>query len=498
MRQFITTMIMNKKKLLLALALLAVVLFLVLRPHSDNASEQQDRTRQTATPASAGEGEIIILSVNDMHASIDQFPKFATMVDSLRTIYPDLLLFSAGDNRTGNPVNDQYDPVNYPMIELMNRLGFDLCTVGNHEWDANIGALHDDVERAKFPFLCANVTIPNDVDLDFEPFEIFESQGVKMAVIGLIEVRHDDIPGTHPDNVAKVSFKRPNIVLPQYKYLRDENDVVILLSHCGFEDDMELAQANPWLDAIIGGHSHTLIDHPSQTNGVLITQSGSHLKYATLVKLKVKDHKVVNKEAVVLNVNGVRKEKPEIKQLVNEFNKAPQLNRALAVAKTKFENPEEVGCMMTDAIREISGADFAFQNTGGVRINYLNKGPITVKDVYSIDPFNNDVVVYKMTGAQVKKFILNSYRKNGGFPSFVSGMSYTVGDDERSVWVNMDGGNFSTNKVYKVAMNSYMASTVNIESEDDGQSMFKTSEEMMIDFLLKHKEVDYQGVTRTK
>ena len=498
MRQFITTMIMNKKKLLLALALLAVVLFLVLRPHSDNASEQQDRTRQTATPASAGEGEIVILSVNDMHASIDQFPKFASMVDSLRAIYPDLLLFSAGDNRTGNPVNDQYDPVNYPMIELMNRLGFDLCTVGNHEWDANIGALHDDVERAKFLFLCANVTIPNDVDLDFEPFEIFESQGVKMAVIGLIEVRHDDIPGTHPDNVAKVSFKRPNIVLPQYKYLRDENDVVILLSHCGFEDDMELAQANPWLDAIIGGHSHTLIDHPSQTNGVLITQSGSHLKYATLVKLKVKDHKVVNKEAVVLNVNGVRKEKPEIKQLVNEFNKAPQLNRALAVAKTKFENPEEVGCMMTDAIREISGADFAFQNTGGVRINYLNKGPITVKDVYSIDPFNNDVVVYKMTGAQVKKFILNSYRKNGGFPSFVSGMSYTVGDDERSVWVNMDGGNFSTNKVYKVAMNSYMASTVNIESEDDGQSMFKTSEEMMIDFLLKHKEVDYQGVTRTK
>lgn len=489
---------MNKKKLLLALALLAVVSFLVLRPHSDNASEHQDRTRQTATPASAGEGEIVILSVNDMHASIDQFPKFASMVDSLRAVYPDLLLFSAGDNRTGNPVNDQYDPVNYPMIELMNRLGFDLCTVGNHEWDANIGALHDDVERAKFPFLCANVTIPNDVDLDFEPFEIFESQGVKMAVIGLIEVRHDDIPGTHPDNVAKVSFKRPNIVLPQYKYLRDENDVVILLSHCGFEDDMELAQANPWLDAIIGGHSHTLIDHPSQTNGVLITQSGSHLKYATLVKLKVKDHKVVNKEAVVLNVNGVRKEKPEIKQLVNEFNKAPQLNRALAVAKTKFENPEEVGCMMTDAIREISGADFAFQNTGGVRINYLNKGPITVKDVYSIDPFNNDVVVYKMTGAQVKKFILNSYRKNGGFPSFVSGMSYTVGDDERSVWVNMDGGNFSTNKVYKVAMNSYMASTVNIESEDDGQSMFKTSEEMMIDFLLKHKEVDYQGVTRTK
>ena len=481
----------------LLLGLLAVVLWLTLCNRSKK-EPQQAETRKTEKATTAGNAEIVILSVNDMHSIIDMFPKFATMVDSLRAVYPDLLLFSAGDNRTGNPVNDQYEPVNYPMIELMNRLGFDLCTVGNHEWDANIGALHNDIERAKFPFLCANVTVPNDVDLDFEPFETFECQGVKMAVIGMIEVRHDDIPGTHPDNVAKVAFKRPNIVLPQYKYLRDENDVVILLSHCGFEDDMELAQANPWLDAIIGGHSHTLIEHPSQTNGVLITQSGSHLKYATLVKLKVKDHKVVNKEAVVLNVNGVRKEKPEIKQLVNEFNNAPQLNRALAIAKTKFENPEEVGCMMTDAVREISGADFAFQNTGGVRVNYLNKGPITVKDVYSIDPFNNEVVVFKMTGAQIKKFILNSYRKNGGFPSFVSGMSYTVGDDERSVWVNMDGENFSTNKVYKVAMNSYMASTVTIESEDDGQSMFKTSEEMMIDFLLKHKEVDYQGVVRTK
>ena len=491
-------MIMSKKKLLLELALFALVLFLVLRPHSDNATEQQDRNEQTATPVSGGEGEVVILSVNDMHASIDQFPKFATMVDSLRAIYPDLLLFSAGDNRTGNPVNDQYEPVNYPMIELMNRLGFDLCTVGNHEWDANIGALHDDIERAVFPFLCANVSVPNDVDLDFEPFETIERQGVKMAVIGMIEVRHDDIPGTHPNNVKKVGFKRPDAVLPQYKYLREENDVVILLSHCGFEDDMELAQANPWLDAIIGGHSHTLIDHPSSTNGVLITQSGSHLKYATLVKLKVKDHKVVDKEAVVLNVNGVRKEHPEIKRLVNEFNNASQLNRTLAIAKTKFENPEEVGCMMTDAMREMSGADFAFQNTGGVRVNHLNKGAVTVKDVYIIDPFNNEVVVYKMTGAQIKKFILNSYRKNGGFPSFVSGMSYTVGDDGKSVWVDMDGENFSTNKVYKVAMNSYMASTVTIESEDEGQSTYKTSEEMMIDFLLKHKEVDYQGVTRVK
>ena len=486
---------MNKKKMLLMLALVAVVLFLVLRNQNSDSNEGKDSTVTKEAPVDATEAEIVILSVNDMHSNIDLFPKFATLVDSLRAIYPDMLLFSAGDNRTGNPVNDQYNPVNYPMITLMNTVGFDLSAVGNHEWDGNIVNLQNDIERADFPFICANVFIPKDVDLDILPMQRFEQQGVKIGVVGLIEVRHGDIPGTHPDNVKQLSFKLPKAVLPDYKYLRSECDVVLLLSHCGFEDDMELAQANPWLDAIIGGHSHTLVDHPSETNGVLITQSGSHLKYATLLKIKVKDHKVVGKEAVVLNVNARRKEKPEVKAMLDEFNDAPALNEALAVARTKFETPEELGCMLCDAIREISGADFAFQNTGGIRITHLKKGPITVKDVYSIDPFNNEVVVYQMTGEQVKKFILNNYRKNGGYPSYVSGMTYKVSDDGRNVWVNGDG--FSTNEVYKVAFNSFIASTVNIESVDEGESMFMTSEEMLIEFLKRHKTVDYQGVVRT-
>lgn len=486
---------MKSKKLLWILALLALVFFLTYRYQREDKGQRQSET------AVVTEGtEIDILAVNDMHANIDMFPKFAAMVDSLRAVYPNLLLFSAGDNRTGNPVNDQYDPVNYPMITLMNEVGFDLCAVGNHEWDADVDNLRNDIKRARFPFLCANVFIPESVNLDIKPYVAFEHQGVKMAVVGMIEVRHDGIPGAHPKNLTQVSFKRAHEVLPQYRYLNDQNDVVILLSHCGVEDDMELAQANPWLDAIIGGHSHTLIEHPTETNGVLVTQSGSHLKYATLVKLWVKDNRVVGKEAVVLDVNKVRKEKPEIKKLIDEFNDAPALNEPIAVAKTKFENPEELGCLITDALREISGADFAFQNTGGVRVNHLKKGPITVKDVYSIDPFNNEVVVYQMTGQQLKRFVVNTYKKNGGYPSYVSGMTYSVDDngDHINVYLNPDKGSFGKNTVYKVAINSYMASTVNIESVDEGRSQFMTSEEMMIEFLRRHKEVDYQGVVRTK
>ena len=476
------------------LALLAIVLFLVVRNKSANEAGQAEM------PVAEGETEVRILSVNDIHANIDLFPKFAMLVDSLKAVHPDLLVFSAGDNRTGNPVNDQFDPVNYPMIELMNRTGFVVSAVGNHEWDGNIGNLQHDIERAKFPFVCANVFIPQSINLDIKPYVMIENQGLKLAVVGMIEVRHDGIPGAHPDNLKLVSFKPAMKVLPDYQYLKNQSNAFILLSHCGLEDDMELAQAYPWVDVIIGGHSHTLIEHPGLTNGVLITQSGSHLKNATLTTLRFKDGKLVGKKAIVLDVNKVRKPKPEIKKLLDEFNDAPSLNEAIAFAKTKFEEREEIGCMLTDALREISGADFAFQNTGGVRVNYLDKGRITVKDVYSIDPFNNEVVVYQMTGEQVKRFIINSYKKNGGYPSYVSGMTYQVTDDgdRIKVFVNPDHGDFDKNKVYKVAFNSYMASTVRIESVDEGRSMFMTSEEMLIEFLRRHKTVDYQGIRRSE
>jgi len=484
---------MNKKRLLWLLVLLAVVAVIYLMP-----SQKESAKTTKAAAAVTGETEINILSVNDMHASVDMFPKFAALVDSLRGVYPDLLVFSAGDNRTGNPINDQYDPVNYPMIELMNRTGFNLSAVGNHEWDGNVVNLQHDIERAKFPFLCANVIIPDSVKLNIKPYEIIENQGLKIAVVGMIELRHDGLPGAHPNNLKKVSFKPDIEVLPTYQYLKDKNNAVILLSHCGLEDDVELAQGNPWLDAIIGGHSHTLIERPFYHNGVLITQSGSHLKYATLVSMKFKDGKLVDKQSTVLNVGDFPHINKEIKALLDEFNDAPALNEAIAVAKTDFENPEELGCMLTDAFCEITGADFAFQNTGGIRIKRLDKGPITVKDVYCIDPFNNEVIVYQMTGAQVKHFILNSYRKNGGYPSYVSGMNYTVGDDGNSVWIEMKGAKFSTKNTYKVAFNSYMASTIDVRSEDEGASTFVTSEEMLIEFLRRHKEVDYQGVSRTK
>ena len=86
---------------------------------------------------SAERKEVHILSANDMHAQIAYMPALADIADSLRTLYPGLLVFSAGDNRTGDPLNDMNEIPAYPMVALMNQIGFNATTLGNHEFDSS-------------------------------------------------------------------------------------------------------------------------------------------------------------------------------------------------------------------------------------------------------------------------------------------------------------------------------------------------------------------------
>lgn len=447
-----------------------------------------------------GKVTLAVLSVNDMHSAIDHMPKFAALADSLRSVYPDLLVLSAGDNRTGNPLNDQYEPTNYPMIALMNEVGFKACTVGNHEWDGGVASFQRNIEDANFPFLCANVVLPEGMKLDVKPYVILEQQGLRIAMLGVLETRADGLPGAHPMHFNQISFHKGEAMVPEYRFLKDESDVCILLSHMGYEEDLGIAAQNPWLDAILGGHSHTLVEFPTKHNGVMVTQAGSSLSHATLTLFTVVDGKVTEVEATTLDVKHRKKENAKVRAMLDEFNANGRFSETLATATTPFKYREELGCMMTDGIRWFTGADFVFQNTGGIRIDELPKGPITMKDIYDIDPFTNDVVVYTMTGAQLEGFIMHSFMANGKHPSYVSGMTYTVNTDgngkPKSVDIKPDNGRFSKQAKYRVAFNSYMASTVRFESLDEGQSQFMTSEEMVIQYLRDKKTVSYKGVRR--
>ena len=205
--------------------------------------------------AIAEKHEIHIVAVNDVHATIGVFPQFAALIDSLRTEDPSLLVFSAGDNRTGNPLNDKYLIPSYPMIALMNQTGFNGSTLGNHEFDAQ--SLPRLIGLSNFRYICANIFPSDSANIRTIPYQIFDVEGLKVGVVGAIQLNPNGIPSTHPDNLKGIRFKPANEIIPRYEWLSKVCDVTILLSHLGYQADVEVANQFPWFDLIIGGHTHT-------------------------------------------------------------------------------------------------------------------------------------------------------------------------------------------------------------------------------------------------
>ena len=201
--------------------------------------------------------EVHILSANDMHAAIECFPRLCFVADSLRALYPDLLILSAGDNRSGDPINDMYEIPAYPMVSLMNIVGFQASTLGNHEFDSGEEGLAKLISMSNFPYLCANIHPAAKTGIHVRPWQMFDVGGVRLAIIGVTALGPMGKPESHPDNMIDLEFSDPLQSVQQYKNLRQQSDVVLLLSHMGYEDDVKLSAQLPWVDLIVGGHSHT-------------------------------------------------------------------------------------------------------------------------------------------------------------------------------------------------------------------------------------------------
>lgn len=448
------------------------------------------------------ETKLYVASINDMHANIDNFPKLAYVVDSLRAVHPDLLLFSAGDNRTGNPINDRYSEPARPMADLMKALCFDLCCLGNHEWDSGVEALRNVMEVGDFPYVCANVTFDDTLNMPIKPYVIIERDGLKIGVIGAIQLGLNGIPDFHPDRAAGSHFRPIEEVLPEYMSLREECDALFLLSHCGFEADVELAQKFPQLDAIFGGHSHTLVNDNTFSNGVLVTQAMSRIKYLTLSTFTFdKNGKMIAKESHNIPIGTVQQRDEKIQAMVDDFNNNEVFQQVMGHNDVAIENCYEcLGCLMADADKALAEADMAFQNYGGVRFDTLGVRDILLKDLFSLDPFDNELVVFNMTGKEIIDFLGVSFFTDHG-PNYCAGCTYSYSvDDEgkmKDCAVILDNRKpLDIGATYKVVMNSYMSSAFDFQHEDPGASMFRTSNEALIEYLAEHQHINYSKATR--
>jgi 5'-nucleotidase/UDP-sugar diphosphatase len=453
-------------------------------------------------PAPA-DARIVIFHSNDIHGKIDNFAKVAAILARERMSGADVFYFSAGDNFTGNPIIDQYEPPGEPMLELLNRLGLDLLCPGNHEFDIGLENLRNFAARARFPFVSANIEAPAGMLPQLRPSVVLKTRGgVRIAVFGLIQIEAGNgLPSTHPDKVKGLKFSEPLRKALELKKLRRGNPVFLALTHIGYEDDLRLAAQMPELDVIIGGHSHTRVDPAEMVNGVLVAQTGSDNRFLGRVELLVRGGRVVEKKGELIDLGKKLDEDPEVKAMIVKFNQNPALARVIAIAPFAIEGKDALGCLMTDAMRQAHNLDVAFQNGGGIRLNRLPE-KITLKDIYTLDPFGNQVVEITMSVDEIRSLIRASFEKGGDLDLQVSGLSYVVRTDpekriQEILLRGPDGSPLSEDRTFKVGVSSYVASSYTFAHQDSGRAVSSTTAEALILFLESHPDLSvYRGIQR--
>ncbi len=450
--------------------------------------------------------EVHILAVNDMHATIEAFPKLAAIADSLRKLYPSLLVLSAGDNRTGNPLNDMYEVSSYPMVSLMNQVGFNATAVGNHEFD--VKSLAPLMGYSNFSYICANMFPSPETGLNIVPTKVFDVNGIKVGIIGVIQVNSMGRPDTHPENVEGIRFTQPENVVGQYQALSKNWDVKILLSHIGYQEDLEMAERFPWFDLIIGGHSHTqLTAEEPLHNGVLITQNKNRLPMVTHISLTLEKGKVTQKKAEYIEVKKFPNENKLVAAMVDHFSDDPFFKRVVAQAEEPFKIKDQMTYMLCDALLTEGQGDICIMNNGGTRIDSLSAGDITVHDILAMDPFYNEAVTSLVTGEDILNIITTYCRGSLYHLPRVAGIlcEAIVDKDDpnkdrlKSIKLKtLDGQDFDIHRTYRLITSSYMATVCKQFFNSSTHSLNKLTSDMLTQFLEKKGIVNYASVNRLK
>ncbi len=461
------------------------------------------------TPGYAGTNEkevkVTIFHLNDIHGNMKNMGKIAKLMETERALNPNVFLVNAGDNFSGNPIVDQYDPKGEPLLILMNKLKCDVAVIGNHDFDYGQEVLKSFIQRAKFPLILANVRSGKKDFPQPPPYKIFETkEGVKIAFLGLIQIeKHSGIPSTLPERVEGMTFFDGVETAKKYRNLRKENDIFIALSHLGIGDDERLANEFGDLDLIIGGHSHTLIETPLEINGVRIVQAGSYASHLGRVDITLTGNKISDISSKVIDLKKVETFDNEVEALVKEFNKNPLLNRTLTVLKRPVSGRRTLGLLVTDAIREKLNLDIVFYNRGGIRINRL-AGEVKLKDIYAMHPFGNYIVEIKMDTAEIKGLIKIDFQGHRGIDIISSGLSYRVTRDLKGKVISVDlfdreGYKIEDKREFRVGLNNYIVSSYKFPHKDPGRSLNMKTVDIVLDFFenLIHLP-DYQKIVRAE
>jgi 5'-nucleotidase/UDP-sugar diphosphatase len=427
---------------------------------------------------------VVIFSINDPHGSIDNFPRLKTLIENERALNNKVFFVSAGDIFSGNPIVDYHPNKGYPIIDLLNDCDLDISVIGNHEFDYGQDVLNARIEQADFPFICDNVYGASGALNNINGYELITKDNFSIAFVGVVETGSPGLhPLTHPKKIEGLSFSEGLESFPKYKNLKTEQnaDLFVALTHYGHNKDKQILENYPFVDLVIGGHTDREYGYFHE-NGYMI-MSGSYLNKVSKTTLTVTNKVITDFKFELIDLSDtLLPMDTAMKIKVDNYNNQPEFYQVIGNAETHHDK-SEVGCLYTDALRNVTGADFVIQNMGGIRAD-LDQGDITPYDIYAIDPFGNGLDTFQMTVTQLRNF-LNEYPSSFSYSTLLE-----IYKDQNQNYQFKDNGELlGDNDIVDFCLNDYIS---NVYSEYFPTSYY-TYELTTADYIIEYIRDNHLG-----
>jgi 2',3'-cyclic-nucleotide 2'-phosphodiesterase (5'-nucleotidase family) len=352
---------------------------------------------------------LTILHSNDLHAHLlpddrgmGGFAYLATAVREERAKSTASLYLNAGDLVQGTPVSTLFKGL--PIYQIANRLGFDVSTLGNHEFDYGWRRIQDFVKAATFPVVSANVVNDQGALLAGKPYVTKTAGGIRVAVIGVLL---GDLVG----NLATPEKVGPWHVLPAVdtvrKYaaeVRDKSDLIVVLGHMHDQEADDILKQIPEVSIAIVGHAHKAyakLHNVEGRVGALVTSYGVELGRLDL-QVDMTAHKLKSAEWKIIPVDSKKlTPDPLVAKDVARWEKKVSkiVDIPIGEAAHRFEK-RDLQVLIERAMCEQTGSDLAWINLGNVR-DVIPQGKVMARAIWNILPFDNAVVIGKFKGSQL-------------------------------------------------------------------------------------------------
>lgn len=418
----------------------------------------------------------------DGNISMGGYENLYNLISTQRDTLKNSLWLDAGDQQTGSVFSSLVykKAIGGAVIEAFNKMGLDGATFGNHEFDQSFENTKRLVKLARYPFISTNLIYKKNGKLITNtPYKIFKRGKLKIGVMGLTLT---DLPEkVKIENVQELSILPYKQAIDKYlDELDKQTDLIILLTHNGFEADSLLAtQLDNRINLIVGGHTHTFTEQPRLVNGIYIVQTGAFLINYGRVDLIVENDRIANSlleqeclfpvesTAAVKESDFSRFFHKTINMIDKNMNQVigytdvdwiPDKYKETAVSEWQAE-------ALLAEYQDQYHPDIAMINCGGIR-KAIPAGEITLRDMTEMLPFTNYIVIFSCTGSDLVTFdaLNNKNRIEKPYDIIQTTLplvkTYTgareITNPDSTVTMEIGGLTLDPDKIYRVVSHDYV------------------------------------------